>query len=147
MESYAIARLEFSIDLDEFNRDEAAKLFIVSTPSRTRFSIDHASYIINYKQLDGKWYFDYSKTDLGFYARKTRSLFRHYYNITSEMAVTDHKDEALIIEGQDRVRTNAILTDDIQAYEDPDFWEDYNLIEPTETLDRAIGRLLKRQVR
>ena len=143
LESYAIARLEFNLEMNEFNREEAAKLFIVSTPTRTRFSIDHASYIINYKKVDGMWYFDYSKTDLGFYARKTRSLFRHFYQITSEMAVTDHKDEALIIEGQDRVRTNAILTDDIQAYEDPDFWEDYNTIQPEQSIQNAIRRIVR----
>ena len=143
MESYAIARMEFQINLSDYTREDAAKLFIVSTPARTRFSIDHASYTINYKKVDGKWYFDYSKTDLGFYARKTRSLFRHYYGITSEMAVTDHKEEALIIEGQDRVRTNAILTDDIQAFEDPDFWEDYNTIQPEQSIQNAIQRIIR----
>ena len=30
LESYAIARLEFNLDLNEFNREDAAKLFIVS---------------------------------------------------------------------------------------------------------------------
>ena len=143
MESYAIARVEFDINLSDWTREDAAKLFIVSTPTRTRFSIDHASYVVNYKQSGDKWYFDYSKIDLGFHARKTRSLFRHYYQITSEMAVTDHKDEALIIEGQDRVRTNAILTDDIQAYEDPDFWEGYNIIQPEQSIQNAIQRIIR----
>ena len=143
MESYAIARMEFQLNIGEYSKEDAAKLFIVSTPPRTRFSMDHATYTVNYKKSDGKWYFDYSKTDLGFYARKTRSLFRHYYEITSEMAVTDHKEEALIIEGQDRVRTNAILTDDIQAYSDPDFWEDYNIIQPEQSIQNAIQRIIR----
>ena len=143
MESYAFARVEFQINLSDYTKEDAAKLFIVSTPARTRFTMDHASYTVNYKKSGDKWYFDYSKTDLGFYARKTRSLFRHYYGITSEMAVTDHKDEALIIEGQKRVRTNAILTDDIQAYEDPDFWEDYNIIQPEQSIQNAIQRIIR----
>ena len=143
MESYAIARMEFQLNLSDYTREGAAKLFIMSTPARMRFSIDHASYIVNYKKVGGQWYFDYSKTDLGFYARKTRSLFRHYYGITSEMAVTDHKDEALIIDGHDRVRSNAILTDDIQAYEDPDFWEDYNIIQPEQSIQNAIQRIIR----
>ena len=143
MESYAIARMEFQLNFSDYSKEDAAKLFIVSTPARTRFSMDHASYTVNYKKSDGKWYFDYAKIDLGFYARKTRSLFRHFYEITSEMAVTDHKDEALIIEGQDRVRTNAILTDDIQAYEDPDFWEDYNIIQPEQSIQNAIQRIIR----
>lgn len=143
MDSYAIARMEFQLNFSDYTREDAAKLFIVSTPTRTRFSMDHAAYTVNYKKSDGKWYFDYSKTDLGFYARKARSLFRHYYQITSEMAVTDHKEEALIIEGQDRVRTNAILTDDIQAYADPDFWEDYNIIQPEQSIQNAIQRIIR----
>ena len=142
-ESYAIARIEFQMDLSDLNRDEAAKLFIIRMPPTMRFTMDHAEYIVNYKKVDGKWYFDYSKTDMGFYVRKVRSLFRHYYGITSEMAVTDHKDEALIIDSHDRVRTNQILTDNISDFEDPDFWEDYNIIQPDQTIQAAIQRIIR----
>lgn len=142
-ESYAIARMEFQMDISDLNRDEAAKLYIIKMPARMRFTMDHAEYIVNYKKVDGKWYFDYSKTDMGFYVRRVRSLFRHYYAVTSEMAVTDHKDEALIIEGQDRVRTNQILTDDINSFQDPDFWEDYNIIQPDQSIQAAIQRIIR----
>ncbi|MBQ4168765.1 MAG: carboxypeptidase-like regulatory domain-containing protein [Bacteroidales bacterium] len=142
-ESYAIARIEFQMDISDLNRDEAAKLFIIRMPPTMRFTMDHAEYIVNYKKVDGKWYFDYSKTDMGFYVRKVRSLFRHYYGITSEMAVTDHKDEALIIDSHDRVRTNQILTDNISDFEDPDFWEDYNIIQPDQTIQAAIQRIIR----
>ncbi|MBO4844034.1 MAG: carboxypeptidase-like regulatory domain-containing protein [Bacteroidales bacterium] len=143
-ESYAIARIEFGMDISDLNRDEAAKLFIVKMPTGMRFSMDHADYIVNYKKGgDGKWYFDYSKTDMGFYVRKVRSLFRHYYGITSEMAVTDHKEEALVIDSKERVRTNQILTDNIHYFEDPDFWEDYNIIQPDQTIQAAIQRIIR----
>ena len=142
-ESYAIARLEFQMDISDLNREEAAKLYVIKMPTRMRFTMDHAEYIVNYKKVDGKWYFDYSKTNMGFYVRRVRSLFRHYYEVTSEMAVTDHKDEALIIEGSDRVRTNQILTDDINSFQDPDFWEDYNIIQPDQSIQAAIQRIIR----
>jgi hypothetical protein len=34
--------------------------------------------------------------------------------------------------------------DKVEYFKDPDFWEDYNIIEPTESLDKAVNRLLKR---
>jgi hypothetical protein len=32
----------------------------------------------------------------------------------------------------------------VEYFEDPDFWADYNIIEPTESLQDAIGKLKKK---
>ena len=34
--------------------------------------------------------------------------------------------------------------DKVDFFKDPDFWKDYNIIEPSESLDKAIGRLIKK---
>jgi hypothetical protein len=31
----------------------------------------------------------------------------------------------------------------VQNFYDPDFWENYNIIEPEESLENAVSRLLK----
>ena len=51
--------------------------------------------------------------------------------------------EARIMPGRDlstlrELRRNAPLS---QVYADPDFWKDYNIIEPTVGLEQAVGRL------
>ena len=33
--------------------------------------------------------------------------------------------------------------DRVEYFEDPDFWADYNIIEPTESLENAIDKLKK----
>jgi hypothetical protein len=34
--------------------------------------------------------------------------------------------------------------DKVEYFDDPDFWADYNIIEPTESLENAIDKLKKR---
>ena len=51
--------------------------------------------------------------------------------------------DAVPIERKDAFRSSETLADKTQAYFDPDFWKDYNIIEPTESLENAIGRLKK----
>lgn len=142
-ESYAIARAEFEVVIGEKNKSDYANLFIVKMPSNTRFTVEQAKYEVNYKNAGDKWYFDYSKTNLIFTARKVRSFFRHTYSITSEMAVTDHKPELEAIAKKDRVSRADILTDDIKAFSDPDFWEDYNVILPEQSIQNAIQRIIR----
>lgn len=33
--------------------------------------------------------------------------------------------------------------DRVEYFKDPEFWEDYNIIEPTESLDKAIDKLVR----
>ena len=40
-------------------------------------------------------------------------------------------------------RSSDILSEKAAEFLDPDFWKDYNIIEPTESLEHAIDRLRK----
>ncbi|MBP5635532.1 MAG: carboxypeptidase-like regulatory domain-containing protein [Bacteroidales bacterium] len=141
-ESFAIARMEFSMDLK--GREEAAAgEFIIRRPADRRFTVEHADYSVNFKEYDGLWYFEYSRVDINFTARKRRSLFRTSYTVTGEMAVTDHKKGEFKVESDERVRMRDILSNRVAAFTDEDFWEGYNVIEPDQSIDQAIRRIIR----
>ena len=39
---------------------------------------------------------------------------------------------------------NDILYDRLANFEDTDFWEQYNILEPTESLEHSINKLIKK---
>ncbi len=61
------------------------------------------------------------------------------------MVVTDkHSDNVQPISGRDSFDSRDSFYDKVDYFLDPTFWEDYNIIEPTETLNNAIDKLLKK---
>ena len=64
------------------------------------------------------------------------------------MVVTDRsQNRAHPLSGRVSFDSRDRFFDRVQYFEDPAFWEDYNIIEPTETLDKAIDKLLKQAKR
>ena len=144
-ESLAIGRIEMWMNVE--GREDAVELFVLKRPQSTRFEVKSASYVINYKCTDNKWYYDYGKMELKFETRRKRSLFRNHYTVLSEIAVTDHKSEPPVIERDARVRFKDQMTEKVSAFTDDNFWENYNVIEPDadiEAIIRKIVRQLKR---
>ena len=141
-ESLAIGRVEFSLDIAD-RAEEAARIFIIKHSPGIRFFMNRADYIISYRCIDGKWYYDYCRADLNFTARKQRSLFRNSFSITEEMAVTDHREGGIAIATADRVKFSDILSDQVSDFSDDNFWEDYNIIEPDQSIDVIIRRIIR----
>lgn len=140
-ESLAIARVEFNANVE--GREDAYAVFIRKKPAGIIFDIDNVSYIVNYRENDGIWYFDYSRTEMNMSTRKKASLFKRNFTIVSEIAVTDTKFEALEVDPDSRVRYKDILSDKVSDFTDPDFWGSYNIIEPDETIDVIIKRIVR----
>jgi len=141
-ESLAIGRVEFSLDF-EGRPEEAARIFVIKRTPGMLFSINRADYVVSYRFVDDKWYYDYCRVDLGFNVRKQRSLFRSSFSVTTEMAVTDHKDGGIAIDPAERVKFKDILSDQVSAFTDDNFWEDYNIIEPDQSIDVVIRRIVR----
>ena len=59
--------------------------------------------------------------------------------------MTDVREPAVPITRQEMFRTTDYLTQKAAEFQDPDFWSDYNIIEPSESLEHAIDRLRKRR--
>ena len=140
-ESFALIKSVFSLNLD--NLAKAKKFFVKKKPANADVIPLDTKYIIDYKQTDGKWHFNYSRIELGFKINWDKKLFNSIYNITIEMAVTDWKanDQDTSVKSRDRMRKSVILTDQTSGFADPEFWGELNVIEPDKSIDNAIKKI------
>lgn len=142
VENLAIGRIEMEMDLTG-REEEAAGIFIRKSPQNLRSYANSAKYVISYKCFDGKWYYDYCRADLSFTTRRRNSLFRNTFNVTEEMAVTDHKETAIAIEKANRIKFKDVLSDKVADFADDNFWEDYNIIEPDQSIDAIVRKIVR----
>ena len=141
-DSYAIARFEFELNVEDF--PEVVYEYVRKIPKNTRMEIVSASFIMNFKEGDdGLWHYDYSRTEIVFTARKRYSPFKTTYSITSELAVTDRYPGRLSIDSESLMKFGDIMTAKLEDFTDPDFWGSYNIIEPDRDIDVIIRRIVR----
>lgn len=140
-ESYALVKAVFSLNLE--NLSKAKKFFVKKKPANADVIPLDTKYIIDYKQTNGKWHFNYSRIELSFKVKWDKKLFNSIYNIAIEMAVTDWKpnDQDITVKNRDRMRKSVILTDEASGFADPSFWGELNVIEPDKSIDNAIKKI------
>jgi len=142
VETMAISRIEFNMNVED--RPQATAIFIRRKPAGLRAQVEYAAYMAQYRQLpEGEWVFGYSRTDLKFNAKWDRRLFSQNYTITSEMAMTEYSRDAYKIPQESRVKTTDITLYRVADFEDPGFWEDYNIIEPESSIENVISRIIR----
>ena len=61
----------------------------------------------------------------------------------SEMAITDHQKEPPVIEKDARLKFKDQMTEKVSAFTDPDFWENYNVIEPDAKIEAIIRKIVR----
>jgi len=62
----------------------------------------------------------------------------------SEVAITDrHEDNITRFASQDVFRNNMVFAEKVENFKDADFWGEYNIIEPEESIESAIKKLSK----
>ncbi|MEL4455977.1 carboxypeptidase-like regulatory domain-containing protein [Lutimonas vermicola] len=140
-ESFALVKAVFSLNLE--NLSKAKKFFVKKKPANADVIPLDTKYIIDYKQTNGKWHFNYSRIELSFKVKWDKKLFNSIYNIAIEMAITDWKpnDQDITVKNRDRMRKNVILTDEASGFADPSFWGELNVIEPDKSIDNAIKKI------
>lgn len=138
-ETLAFTRIELSLDMTDPSL--VTRMVLVKKPATLRFFPEEVSYIINYRQVDGKARLEYFRSTMRFACDWKKRLFKTHYTAVNELVVTDVREPANPIARQDQFRSKDILSDKAAEFLDPDFWEGYNIIEPTESLEHAIDRL------
>lgn len=140
-ELLSFTRVEASLDMSDKNK--ATRMMLVSKPFTLRFFPQECSVVLNYRLENGKTRLEYFRSTMRFACDWRKRLFRTYYTAVNELVVTDVRPEATPIRRQERFRFNDFLPDKAPQFYDPDFWADYNIIEPSESLEHAIRRLRK----
>ena len=143
-ESLAFTRVELSLDMSD--RYKATEVMLVKKPKGLRFRPKEMSLLIDYRQdADGLTRISYIRTTFRFNCDWKRRLFATSFTACCEMVVTNTTNQDVKpIKGRESFDQRDAFFDKVDYFRDPDFWRDYNIIEPTESLDKAIHRLLKR---
>ncbi len=143
MDTYAISEAEFGFNLS--NKAAATSIFIRKKPLGMEVTPEVATYRVKYRQQDGKWHFAYSRAEVKFKVNWKKKLFNTYYTTMSEIAVTDRTDQEVIkFAGKERLKPTDVFSDKVSAFADPDFWGDYNVIEPDQSIESAIRKLSRK---
>lgn len=143
MESHAISEAEFGYNLED--KVKAADIFIRKKPLGMEVTPEVATYRAKYREQDGKWHFEYSRAEVRFKVNWKKKLFNTYYTTMSEIAVTDRTAEEVVkFAGKDKLRNTDVFSEKVVAFSDPDFWGDYNVIEPDQSIESAIRRLSRK---
>ncbi len=143
-ERLTFTRIEASLDMRD--RAKAIHAILVSKPLSLRFFPEEATVVLNYRPVgeDGERVrLEYFRSTIRFACDWKKRLFKTHYTAVNELVVTDVRPEAIPIPRKERFRSSDYLNDKAQEFQDPDFWADYNIIEPSESLEHAIGRLRK----
>lgn len=142
-QTLALTNAKFYLNLD--NKQKASKFFIIKKPKDADVLPIEAYYQVEYREKEGKWYYGYSRIQLGFKIDWTKKWFNTLYYTTIEMAVTDWEksDVSQFPKLKDRLRPSVIMSDDTSGFKDPEFWGAYNVIEPDKPIESAIEKIQK----
>ena len=120
-------------------------IILVSKPAGLRFTPTEVSLRYDYSTSEGVTRVSYVRTSMRFKCDWKKKLLRTDFTAISELVTTDRKPgDVDMIPRKESFSNRDALSDKAAIDFDPEFWKDYNIIEPTESLDRAIGRI-KRQ--
>jgi hypothetical protein len=143
MDSYAITEAEFGFNLS--NKEAAQSIFIRKKPLGMKITPEIATYRTKYREQGGKWHFAYSRAEVKFKVDWNKKLFNTYYTTMSEIAITDRTDQEVIkFAGKDKIKTSDVFSEKVTAFTDKEFWGDYNVIEPDQSIESAIRRLSRK---
>jgi hypothetical protein len=142
-ETFALTEAEFGFNLED--KEAVSSIFIKKKPLGMQVTPEIATYRVKYREQDGKWYFAYSRAEVKFKVNWKKKLFNTYYTTMSEMAITDRTNEEVIkFAGKDKLRYSDVFSEQVQAFTDPEFWGEYNVIEPDQSIESAIRRLSRK---
>jgi hypothetical protein len=140
-ERLSFTRMELTLDMSDPGK--VTPLILVKRPPRMHFTPKELSLVLNYRTEGGITRLAYLKTLIRFQCDMKKRLFSTNYTVVNELAVTGLLEPAAQIPRTEMFRVEDILEDKAALFMDEEFWKDYIIIEPTESLENAIGRLRK----
>ena len=141
-ETFALTSAIYNLNVED--KELASQMFVRRKPKKATVYPTQAAYRVDYRTKNGKWYYGYSNIQLVFKVDWQGRLFNSVYSLNSEMAITDlskgFKDKPRPSES---LRPTIILSDEASGFSDPDFWGEYNIIEPEKSIESAIEKINK----
>ena len=140
-ERLAFTRIELSLDMSD--KDKATRTMLVRKPVGVRFKPKELSCVVDYRYADGITRISYLRNTFKFNCDWKKRLFSTSFTATCEMAVTDCESENVKpIVSRNSFDSHDAYYDKVEYFMDPEYWSNYNIIEPSESLDKAIRKLV-----
>lgn len=142
VETLSFTRAEFQLDVSD--REKATRTVLFRKPRGLRFKPQEVDFTVTYRYQDGKSYLNYIRSKTRFKCDWKRRLFSSGYTASAEMVMVDREENtAASIPRKEAFGSRDIFSDMVDDFNDADFWKDYNIIEPTESLEKAVRKLRK----
>ena len=145
-ETLAFTRAELQLDARDWRA--ASDYMLVHKPFGLRFRPKELTVTVVYEtDMQGITRMSYVRNEMRFNCDWKRRLFASPFTTVSEMVVTDRQfkgEQVRRPRGRNSFGQRDRFYDKVEYFDDPDFWEDYNIIEPTESLENAIDKLKKK---
>ena len=140
-ERLAFTRIELSLDMSD--KDKATRTMLVKKPLGVRFKPKELSCVVDYRYNEGVTRISYLRNTFKFNCDWKKRLFSTSFTATCEMAVTDCQSEDVKpIVSRNSFDSHDAYYDKVEYFMDPEYWSNYNIIEPSESLDKAIRKLV-----
>lgn len=141
-ENFTFTRIEFSLSMD--SQEKAIRAILHKKPLGLRFRPQELSFLITYKVDDGVAYLNYIRNNIRFKCDWKKRLFATNYTVVSEMVVTDRNSNNIKpISNKYSFDIRDAFYDKVANFDNENFWGNYNIIEPSESLDHAVYKLKK----
>ena len=142
----SFTRAELELDMSDWR--QASNYMLVHKPVGLRFRPKELTVTIVYEtDPQGITHMSYVRNEMRFNCDWKRRLFASPFTTVCEMVVTDRKQRGEKVKrprGRSSFGLKERFYDRVEYFDDPDFWAEYNIIEPTESLENAIDKLKKK---
>ena len=140
-ETLLFSRIELALDMSD--RAKATRVMLVKKPIGLRFTPKELTFTMTYRPAESGARLEYFRSTMRFNCDWKKRLMKTQYAVVNELVVTDVASEAVRIPRNEAFHAADALSDKAAEFYDPDFWKDYNIIEPSESLENAINKLKK----
>ena len=138
-ESKALVAIKFGLSPRGLNY--AKGLLIKKQPRKFQIKPLGTEYQVYYRNINGKWYLAYLRGELKIKAKSTKLFFNSTFTSVSEMAITEiDTTNKVRFKWKEIAKPNDILVDNV-ANTDVNFWSNYVIIQPEQSLLNAVSKL------
>ena len=142
-ERLAFTRIELELDMKD--KEKATNTMLVRKPLGVKFKPRELTSVVDYRYEGGVTRISYLKNTFRFNCDWKKRLFATSFTATCEMVVTDSSSEDIRPIGtRSSFDSRDSYYDKVEYFLDPDYWSSYNIIEPSESLDKAIQKLVSK---
>ena len=140
-EKLFVTRVEMALDVSD--PALATRHLLRKKPNGLRFTPKEVSFVISYRYDGRVARMEYYRSVFRFNCDWRKRMFATAYTVVNETVVTDVIVPCVPIPRDEQFRTTDFMSDKARQFLDPEFWKDYNIIEPSESLEHAAKRLQK----